>query len=94
MGELSTLYQALNEERKAQHKRWKAENLKILDEYKIPYKMSCQECCMIREKECRADFYPSTGRWRSINEKRTYSGGAIALIDWFEKCKYGGNTLK
>lgn len=31
----------------------------------------------------KADFFPSTGRWRSQN--RTYRGGAAKFLNWYNK---------
>ena len=64
--------------RKDRHAEWHKENTKALEgmDYKI---VNGGECYLFRGK-VSADFYPSTGRWRSKN--KTYRGGAKAFIAW------------
>ena len=91
MGDMAEGFRAMTRERKERHRRWMAENsIKIGEAFadgRLPGWMSSnQECLMFRQTGWpKADFYPSTGRWRS--EGKTYRGHAEAFIAWMNKRK-------
>lgn len=76
-------------DRQQRHARWKEENLRILRESGLPFTERPEACLFRSATGPRADFYPSTGRWRVPGGKRTFRGGARAFLAW---CGRGGTT--
>jgi len=86
MGDLSDTFEAMNEEKRERHAKWKVENLKVIKESGIPHKLASPETVIFREDgKPKCDFYPSTGRWRIPGEVKTFRGGARSFINWYRK---------
>lgn len=81
MSDMAEDFRALTEARKIRHQEWNCHNRKIIDESGIAF-VDKGETLLFRNI-IKADFYPSTGRWRSNN--KTYSGGAQKFLDWLKK---------
>ncbi len=60
-------------------------NWSVLNACRIPFELRNDgEAVLFRQPgKPAADFYPSTGRWRS--GERTYTGGAHAFLDWYRR---------
>jgi hypothetical protein len=71
-------------ERQQRHRDWHRENRAAIDASGIAY-ADRGETLLFRIGAVRADFYPSTGRWRVPGGKRTFSGGAQKFIAWLRK---------
>ncbi len=84
MGDMGDDFRAMREHRKQQHADWHRENRALIDASGIPY-TDRDEALLFRLDGVRADFYPSTGRWRVPGGKRTFSGGAQKFIAWLRK---------
>lgn len=85
MSEDAEMYRRMDEEKKARHRQWKEQNTKILNESGIAYRAASEECYIFRNGKAKADFYPSTGRWRVPGLSNTFRGGARAFIEWYKK---------
>lgn len=76
----------MNQEKRERHAEWKRLNTAALNESGINYRAAGPETFLFREPGKPAvDFYPSTGRWRTPINGRTYRGGAKAFISWYKK---------
>lgn len=83
-------YKVLNELKKERHLKWHKENRAVIEASGIPY-TDRPEALLFREwHRPQADFYPSTGRWRS--DGKTYSGGAAKFLNWYLDDKYDNNA--
>lgn len=81
-------YRLMDELRKQRHAEWKRENLRLLDESGIPFVRRTEETCLFRQHGYpKCDFYPSTGRWRVAGKAGTFSGGAMAFLNWYRRQK-------
>ena len=86
MGDMAEGFRALTQARKDRHAKWHKENIAIIEKAGIAYKITNYgETALFRGK-VKADFYPSTGRWRS--EGKTYSGGAKAFLEWWKRRRH------
>jgi len=76
-------------EKQNRHAEWKQKNTQILLDTDYEFKATNNgENLVFREKgKPRVDFYPSTGRWRDVDTKRTFRGGPRTFLKW-----YGGNN--
>ena len=70
--------------RKDRHAEWHKENMDALraSEFRQAFTVTNGGECILFRQNVSADFYPSTGRWRSKN--KTYRGGAKAFIAWLK----------
>lgn len=82
MGDMGDVFNAMRKEKKERHARWHKENREKIDASGIPYQ-DRGEALLFRFGKVKADFYPSTGRWRSGN--RNFSGGAKSFLNWLIK---------
>ena len=69
------------------HATWKKENMKYLDDYPVDYLTTNNgNTVMVRTKNVRADFYPTTGRWMECQHPlNIMSGGARSFVAWLKK---------
>lgn len=81
MSDMAEVFRDMAQDKKERHACWKNQNLEILAKSGIPF-TDKGETLLFRGK-VKADFYPSTGRWRS--EQKTYSGGAEKFIKWLKQ---------
>ncbi|MCK5614024.1 hypothetical protein KAR91_69820 [Candidatus Pacearchaeota archaeon] len=81
MSDISEMYQERKEAKQKLHLYWNRQNTIILDKSGIDYKKASQECYLFRQGQHKADFYPSTGRWKC--KGRIYRGGAQKFIDFW-----------
>lgn len=79
MGDMGEIFNAMKADKKERHARWHTENRAAIDASGIPYDDK-GEALLFRFSTVKADFYPSTGRWRSNN--KTMRGGAQAFLKW------------
>jgi hypothetical protein len=78
------VFQGMREARRERNREWKKENMAALERSGLTWRATNNgETLLFRAPGVWADFYPSTGRWRSGG--KTYSGGAQRFIDWFRK---------
>lgn len=70
---------------KERHLAWHEVNMQVLDASGVPYTSTNDgENLLFREAgKPKADFFPSTGRWR-VGTK-VYRGGAKAFLAWWKK---------
>lgn len=85
MSDMGEDFKFLNQLKKERHANWHKENRRKIDAAGIPY-TDRGETLLFRAGTS-ADFYPSTGRWRSGG--RTYRGGAPAFLAWLKKQPQG-----
>lgn len=99
MGDMAEYFKDMNEEKKKRHQGWKEENTRILAEAGLPYLIKGDEVILFREPgKPKVDFYPSTGRWKSITRRQPsemfvagsdiikyFSGGAEVFLKWYKK---------
>lgn len=85
MSEDSELYEAMDRARKERHAEWKVVNMQAIKDSGIFYRVASPETILFRNPgKPKADFYPSTGRWRTPQSGKTYNGGAKAFISWYQ----------
>lgn len=82
MGDMGDVFNAMKAEKKERHARWHTENRALIEASGIPYD-DRGEALLFRFSTVKADFYPSTGRWRSDN--KTYRGGGKSFLNWLQK---------
>lgn len=87
MGDMGEIFNAMKAETKERHAKWHKENRAVIDASGVPYQ-DRKEALLFRRKTEKnlplsADFFPSTGRWRSKN--KTFRGGAKAFLNWWGK---------
>jgi hypothetical protein len=87
MGDMAEAGKAMTQMRKDRHNVWHEANLKIIEASGIPYESANKGEALLFRGLNKADFYPSTGRWRSQN--KTYRGGAKAFLKWWEQQEQG-----
>jgi hypothetical protein len=70
--------------RKDRHAEWHKDNMTVLreSEFRQAFTVTNGGECILFRQGVSADFYPSTGRWRSKN--KTYRGGAKAFVAWLK----------
>lgn len=87
MGDMGEIFRGMTEAKKQRHADWNVANTTAIQNYGLPHKsVNDGEALLFREPSMpKADFYPSTGRWRVAGMTRTFSGGAVAFIAWYEK---------
>lgn len=88
MSDMAEDFKAMREHRQDQHRKWFEENMKVLEG--IPFKSTnFGHTLLFRPPTYTtiADFYPSTGRWRS--QGKTYSGGGKAFLNWLREKETG-----
>lgn len=75
----------LKEDRKSRHAAAYEANLAALRAAGAVFKLTanCTACLFREPGRAWPDFYPHTGRWNCGG--KTYSGGAAAFLDWYEK---------
>jgi hypothetical protein len=85
MGDMGDIGQAMRQVRKERHADWKQKNMAIIRSAILEFRaVNNGECLTFRLKDYPiADFYPSTGRWRS--EGKTYGGHAEKFLVWLRK---------
>ena len=66
------------------HRANKAYNTKKLKESGIEYREANPECFLFREGLRRADFYPSSGRWKVLDTNEIMSGGINKFLAWLD----------
>lgn len=86
MGDMGEIFNAMKAEKKERHARWHKENRALIEASGIPYD-DRGEALLFRFSTVRADFYPSTRRWREITGQgyKTRGGGGQAFLNWLEK---------
>ena len=84
MGELAETFNAMQETKKRQHKVNKEFNYNLLSKSDIPFHSPSSECLCIRTEVVRADFYPSSGKWKDCADSKIYFGGAKSFIGWYK----------
>lgn len=83
------VFHAMRQDRRLRHQEWKRLNLEALHRHGLFGQESNRGECITfrfgysRDRSIKADFYPSTGRWRS--DGRTYSGGAEKFAAWWNQ---------
>lgn len=86
MGEMGDAFRAMREEKRERHANAARDNLAVIEASGVTFRAAGEETLVFRERgKPRADFYPSTGRWRDVDDGRTYRGGAAAFLGWYEK---------
>jgi len=82
MGDMAEYGHAMQAERKRLHAEWRSKNMEVLALCGIPYRITNNgESVIFRHPDYpEADFFPSTGRWRSSGN--TFSGGAEKFLKW------------
>lgn len=83
MGDMGEGWKDIKADRQEKHVDWKRKNTAELNRQNIPFRIASDECYLIRTKKTKADFYPSTGRWRNHETGKMMRGGAIVFCTWF-----------
>ena len=85
MGDVGDTFNAIRAARKERRRANKPDNAQAIAESGVPHTVTNNgEAILFRQAgKPDADFYPSTGRWRSGG--RTYNGGAVAFLRWYAK---------
>lgn len=79
MGDMGEVFRAMQKDKQERHAKWHKENREAIEKSGIPF-TDRGEALLFRFSTVRADFYPSTGRWRAQN--KTLKGGAAAFLFW------------
>lgn len=87
MGDMADDFAAMKSHRQERHADWKQRNLAVLNASGVIFTTTNYgETLLFREAgKPKADFYPSTGRWRVAGLTKTFRGGAEAFLRWYEK---------
>lgn len=90
MGDQAGYGAAMSAARQDRHAQWKQENMAVLEASGLAFTVTNNgENLCFREPGCvKVDFYPSTGRWRTvggIRPAKTYRGGARSFVAWYRK---------
>jgi hypothetical protein len=87
MGDMGEIFRDMTEAKKQRHADWNKAYTTTIQNSGIPHKsVNGGEALLFRELGMpKVDFYPSTGRWRVAGTARTFSGGAVSFIAWYEK---------
>ena len=77
----------VDESTQEKHRRWKEENIVYLKSVGAVFTTNNNGTTLLfRENgKPRADFYPSTGRWRVSTSNNTFRGGAKRFWEWYHK---------
>lgn len=71
--------------RQERHQDWKEQNLAIIQASGVEYIDRGETLLFRLPGKPKVDFYPSTGRWRLVQENKTYSGGAEKFLKFLER---------
>ena len=83
MGDDSRFMQDLKKER---HEKWYRQNMLALQNSGIEFKRHVTACLFRENGKPKIDFYPHTGRWRTVGKNaKTFSGGAKTFLKWYSK---------
>ena len=82
--DITEMWKDIKKDRQVKHQQWNKDNLRIIEESCIICKIVSEECICFRLKK-KADFYPSTGRWKDLKTGKMKSGGAIRFLEWYNK---------
>ena len=87
MGDMGDDFGAMQAAKQKRHADWKRRNMEILSASGAVFTVTNNgETLLFRMTGFpRADFYPSTGRWRVAGLTRTFSGGAQSFLNWYRK---------
>jgi hypothetical protein len=89
MSEQVEVFQAMREARRQRHREWKRANVEALHKHGLYGRVTNHGECIVfrfgysRDRWIKADFYPSTGRWRSNG--KNYSGGGEKFAAWWNQ---------
>ena len=94
MGDMGDDFAAMRAHTKAKHQDWKRKNMEILNASGAIFTVTNSgETLLFRMTGFpKADFYPSTGRWRVAGKTQTFRGGAESFLSWYRK--QGANSQK
>lgn len=79
MGDMGEVFREMQKEKQERHAKWHKENRELIQKSGIPF-TDRGEALLFRFSTVKADFYPSTGRWRA--HSKTFKGGAKAFLGW------------
>jgi hypothetical protein len=89
MGDQAAYGAAMTAARQGRHAEWKRDNRAALDKSGLAFTVTNhgENLCFREHGKPMVDFYPSTGRWRTVGARRskTYRGGAAAFFAWYAK---------
>ena len=84
MGDMGDDFRAMDADTKQRHADWHAKNREILDASGLPYTDKGETLLFrIPLRDWKADFYPSTGRWKDGSGKM-HRGGAQRFLQWVD----------
>lgn len=86
MGDMAEDFKFLQEEKRKRHSEWHKLNMAVLERDGIEKEIKNQGLTVIiraRLGKPQVDFFPSTGRWWARG--KTFSGGAKAMLKWYDK---------
>lgn len=87
MGDMGDDFRAMQAGKQVRHAKWKQDNMTVLSGSGTIFTVTNEgETVLFREpSKPKADFYPSTGRWRVAGLKKTFRGGAQSFLNWYAK---------
>ena len=83
MGDMGDVFREMTAIKKERHAKWHEDNRAVIVASGVPFQ-DRGEALLFRGK-IKADFYPSTGRWRANN--KNHSGGATKFLNWWSTRK-------
>ncbi len=87
MGDMGDAFRAMKADKKQRHADWYEQNLEILVASGIPFTDKGETLLFREGKGWRADFYPSTGRWKDLANNKMRGGGAEKFLLWVMGCE-------
>lgn len=87
----------MREHRQKKHRDWYAKNMSVLGQSDVPFVDKGETLLFRLPCKPKVDFYPSTGRWRVVGDRKqqkAMSGGAKKFLEWYgQQSKYGATTM-
>ena len=92
MNEVSEMWRDWKDYKQRRHRSRMFNNTNILEKSGLEYEVKNEGEDFIFRKRGRpkVNFYPSTGRWYSLDLQQTFSGGARKFIKWYLSNKSKG----
>lgn len=86
MGDMGDDLRFMKELKKERHSKWYEQNMDVLNSSKIEF-VHKDTVCLFRESDRpKIDFYPHTGRWRTVGKNaKTFRGGAKSFLKWYSE---------
>lgn len=88
MGDMGDVFRDMRKDKQNRHTEMHTTNRYVIGESGLYFADRGETLLFRQPDKPRVDFYPSTGRWKNIDDNnKIHKGGAKAFLKWFAKQK-------